>query len=48
MLDFYKIEFGLLSAQKKKGTNLYLFAPFKGKKIKLSTTSFYQSEFLAS
>ena len=33
MLDFYRIEFGLLSAQKMKSTNLYIFAPLKGKKI---------------
>jgi len=33
MLDFYKIEFGLLSAQKRK-VRIYIFCPFYKKKIK--------------
>jgi len=47
MLDFKKNRIWAYIGSKKKGTNLYLFAPFIGKKIKLSSATFYQSQFLA-
>jgi hypothetical protein len=47
MLDFIKNKIWAFVDPKKKGTNLYFFAPFKGEKIKFSSATFYQSQFLA-